>query len=161
MEDTHGGAFLPFVGIACQLEIFEETSDGYGLRRINCWLFHLFRKSLSLLWRFPCDIFIILLQIVLQTVCAISHSNLKFVVDRMENLESRIFLGFVVHIIAAAGLAAGATVIGVGLWIPIRRLEGSLITLAFLVFALLTFIEAWVGAWFLRFALQRASQSSD
>lgn len=104
--------------MAYQLEIV----DGYrllGFKRLGPVLYG---TSPAPLWNFPYDIVIILLRLVLQTVCSIVHSGLKFVIGKLEYLEFRFFSRFIVRIIAVAGSAAGATSTGFSIWVRIGGL---------------------------------------
>lgn len=103
------------VCITSELEFVERAQDVFQLCGVKHLEIHLCDKWIAPLWNYLRNIVILLLQPFLQTVIDIIDCDLKFAVDQLEHLEFLFFSGFVVHIIANAGLVAGATFTGSGL----------------------------------------------
>lgn len=80
------------------------------------------------------------------TVLAIIHFGVDFVVYQLLHLNVRFFFGFVFRIFAAAGSTVGATFTSFGLWFHFRWLGGFLLPLFFMIFLCPTLIASGVGA---------------
>lgn len=140
MGEPNGGALVHSACIECQVEIGEETQDGYWLLGVKRLGLHLYVKSLAPLWNFPSDVAIVTMRMFLSPVCAIIQCGLKAFVDQLEHLEFRLFYDFIVHISTVAGSAAEATCTGLGVEVRIRPLESCLLPFVFLMFAFTSLI---------------------